>query len=141
MTSSVDAEVVIVGAGPTGLMLANLLGLYGRSVVVLEARSDLIDFPRGVGLDDESFRTIQAAGLVDAVRPHTNPHHIVRLVNGSGSTILVNDPKTQEFGWERKHGFIQPEVDRVLFEGSPDSTRCRCCSVTRSSRSRKTRTS
>lgn len=98
-------------------MLANLLGLYGCSVTVLEARSDLIDFPRGVGLDDESFRTIQTAGLVDAVRPHTNPHHIMRLVNGSGATILVNDPQTDEFGWERKHGFIQPEVDRALYEG------------------------
>lgn len=117
MTASVDSDVVIVGAGPAGLMLANLLGLYGCSVTVLEARSDLIDFPRGVGLDDESFRTIQTAGLVETVRPHTNPHHIMRLVNGSGSTILVNAPKTDEFGWERKHGFIQPEVDRALFEG------------------------
>ena len=117
MTASVDSDVVIVGAGPAGLMLANLLGLYGCSATVLEARSDLIDFPRGVGLDDESFRTIQTAGLVESVRPHTNPHHIMRLVTGSGSTILVNDPKTDEFGWERKHGFIQPEVDRALFEG------------------------
>ncbi|GAA5036150.1 bifunctional 3-(3-hydroxy-phenyl)propionate/3-hydroxycinnamic acid hydroxylase [Microbacterium fluvii] len=112
-----DSDVVIVGAGPAGLMLANLLGGYGRTVTVLEARDDLIDFPRGVGLDDESFRTIQAVGLVDTVRPHTNPHHIMRLVNGAGKVILVNDPKTDEFGWERKHGFIQPEVDRALYEG------------------------
>jgi len=113
----VDCDVVIVGAGPAGLMLANLLGVYGRTVTVLEARDDLIDYPRGVGLDDESFRTIQAVGLVDSVRPHTNPHHIMRLVNGAGKVILVNDPKTDEFGWERKHGFIQPEVDRAMYEG------------------------
>ncbi len=117
MTEALEADVVIVGAGPTGLMLANLLGMYGRSVVVLEARDDLIDYPRGVGLDDESLRTIQTAGLIDAVRPHTSPHHIMRLVNGSGSVILVNDPATDELGWERKHGFIQPEVDRALYEG------------------------
>jgi 3-(3-hydroxy-phenyl)propionate hydroxylase len=113
----VCSDVVIVGAGPVGLMLANILGMYGRSVVVLEALDGLIDYPRGVGLDDESFRTIQTVGLVETVQPHTNPHHIMRLVNGAGKVLLVNDPKTLEFGWERKHGFIQPEVDRALYEG------------------------
>lgn len=117
MNTTHDSDVVIVGAGPVGLMLANILGRYGRSVTVLEALDDLIDYPRGVGLDDESFRTIQAVGLVDAVRPHTNPQHIMRLVNGGGKVMLVNNPQTREFGWERKHGFIQPEVDRALYEG------------------------
>ncbi|WP_459548585.1 bifunctional 3-(3-hydroxy-phenyl)propionate/3-hydroxycinnamic acid hydroxylase MhpA [Nocardia sp. X0981] len=112
-----DSEVVIVGAGPAGLMLANILGMYGRTVTVVEARDRLIDYPRGVGLDDESFRTIQTVGLVEKVRPHTNPHHIMRLVNGAGKVVLVNDPQTDEFGWARKHGFIQPEVDRALYEG------------------------
>ncbi|GAA4472588.1 bifunctional 3-(3-hydroxy-phenyl)propionate/3-hydroxycinnamic acid hydroxylase [Rhodococcus olei] len=117
MNTTEDSDVVIVGAGPVGLMLANILGMYGRSVTVLEALDDLIDYPRGVGLDDESFRTIQTVGLVDAVRPHTNPQHVMRLVNGAGKVILVNNPQTDEFGWERKHGFIQPEVDRALYQG------------------------
>lgn len=117
MNTTYDSDVIVVGAGPAGLMLANILGTYGRSVTVLEALDQLIDYPRGVGLDDESFRTIQAVGLVDAVRPHTNPQHIMRLVNGAGKVVLVNNPQTDEFGWERKHGFIQPEADRALFEG------------------------
>jgi len=98
-------------------MLANILGGYGRQVTVLEAMDGLIDYPRGVGLDDESFRTIQTVGLVESVRPHTAPQHIMRLVNGAGKVVLVNDPQTDEFGWARKHAFIQPEVDRALYEG------------------------
>lgn len=117
MNTTEDSDVVIVGAGPAGLMLANILGMYGCSVTVLEALDDLIDYPRGVGLDDESFRTIQTVGLVDTVRPHTSPQHIMRLVNGAGKVILVNNPQTDEFGWERKHAFIQPEVDRALYDG------------------------
>ncbi|MDO1484614.1 fad-dependent monooxygenase [Rhodococcus rhodochrous] len=117
MTTTHESDVLVVGAGPVGLMLANILGMYGRSVTVLEALDDLIDYPRGVGLDDESFRTIQTVGLVDSVRPHTNPQHIMRLVNGAGKVILVNNPQTRDFGWERKHGFIQPEVDRALYNG------------------------
>ncbi|KQU29421.1 3-(3-hydroxyphenyl)propionate hydroxylase [Rhodococcus sp. Leaf225] len=117
MEPPVDSDVVIIGAGPAGLMLANILGMYGKSVTVLEGLSSLIDYPRGVGLDDESFRTIQTVGLANAVRPHTSPQHIMRLVNGAGKVILVNNPRTEEFGWERKHSFIQPEVDRALYAG------------------------
>ncbi|MFC0582528.1 bifunctional 3-(3-hydroxy-phenyl)propionate/3-hydroxycinnamic acid hydroxylase MhpA [Micrococcoides hystricis] len=112
-----QTEVIIVGAGPVGLMLANLLGKFGRKAMVLETLPSLIDYPRGVGLDDESFRTIQAVGLDGQVLPHTNPQHIMRIVNANGTVMLVNNPQTKEFGWDRKHGFIQPEVDRVLYEG------------------------
>ena len=49
----VDVDVVVVGAGPVGLTLANILGLQGVSTLVVEERDTLIDYPRGVGLDDE----------------------------------------------------------------------------------------
>lgn len=117
MSPTAHSDVIIVGAGPTGLMLANILGMYGHSVTVLESRDKIIDYPRGVGLDDESLRTIQTVGLIDQVRPHTAPQHIMRLVNGKGKTILINNPQTREFGWERKHSFIQPEVDKALYHG------------------------
>ncbi|MGH3583324.1 MAG: FAD-dependent monooxygenase, partial [Mycobacterium sp.] len=55
MTEQVD--VLIVGAGPVGLTLANILGLQGVRTLIVEDRDTLIDYPRGVGLDDESLRT------------------------------------------------------------------------------------
>lgn len=117
MKAADESEILIIGAGPSGLALANILGMYGHSVTVLESRDSLIDYPRGVGLDDESFRTLQTLGLAELVRPHTTPQHIMRLVNGAGRTILENNPQTQEFGWHRKHSFIQPEVDQLLYGG------------------------
>lgn len=112
-----DTEVLIVGAGPVGLMLANLLGLYGRQAVVAEQLPDLIDYPRGVGLDDESLRAVQTVGLTGTVLPHTTPQHIMRLVNGRGKVIMTNEPKADDFGWPRKNGFVQPLVDRALLDG------------------------
>ncbi|MBD0711833.1 3-(3-hydroxyphenyl)propionate hydroxylase [Streptomyces sp. CBMA291] len=106
-----------MGAGPVGLTLANLLGARGHAALVLEARHELIDYPRGVGLDDESIRTLATAGLWERVRPFTVPHHVVRLVNGRGQVLATNDPRTREFGYPRKHGFIQPLVDRELAAG------------------------
>lgn len=115
--TTTDADVIIVGAGPVGLTLANLLGVRGQRALVLEARTELIDYPRGVGLDDESIRTLQTAGLWESVRPYTVPHHVVRFVNGKGQVLATNDPRTDEFGHARKHGFIQPLVDQELAAG------------------------
>ena len=61
------ADVLIVGAGPVGLVLANLLGLHGVRTVVVERNLRLEGEPRAVTLDDESLRTLQGTGLVDEV--------------------------------------------------------------------------
>ncbi|GAB2746322.1 bifunctional 3-(3-hydroxy-phenyl)propionate/3-hydroxycinnamic acid hydroxylase MhpA [Sinomonas soli] len=112
-----DADVVIIGAGPVGLTLANLLGLRGIDVLLLEAGEELIDYPRAVGIDDEAMRVMQCIGLVEKVLPHTVPDQRIRLVNGRGTVIGIIDPATRVFGWPRRNGFVQPLVDRVLLEG------------------------
>jgi 3-(3-hydroxy-phenyl)propionate hydroxylase len=112
-----DTDVLILGAGPVGLTLANLLGGYGISTLVADAGEKLIDYPRGVGLDDESLRTFQTAGVVDQVLPHTTPQHIMRMVNGKGQVLANVAPGAQDFGWSRRNGFIQPLVDAELLEG------------------------
>lgn len=50
MDTTLDSEVVIVGAGPTGLMLANILGMYGRTVTVLEAQARHVPDPARLNL-------------------------------------------------------------------------------------------
>jgi 2-polyprenyl-6-methoxyphenol hydroxylase-like FAD-dependent oxidoreductase len=67
MQSDTIYEVVIVGAGPTGLTLANILGLAGIQVLVIERNEATVRAPRAVSIDDESLRTMQAIGLVEEV--------------------------------------------------------------------------
>lgn len=110
-------DVVVVGAGPVGLMTANLLGGYGVRVLVVDERPALIDYPRGVGLDDESLRTFQSAGLVDEVLPHVLPNQRLVFVNGSRKVLAEMAPRIDEYGWPRRNGFVQPLADQVLLAG------------------------
>ena len=47
--------------------IANYLSKQGVQVTVVEQLDSLIDYPRAIGIDDESLRTIQSLGLVDQV--------------------------------------------------------------------------
>jgi 3-(3-hydroxy-phenyl)propionate hydroxylase len=110
-------DVAIVGAGPVGLTLANFLGCYGLSALVIERNDTLIDYPRGVGMDDECLRAFQAIGLVERVREHTTPDQWLRFLTAKGRCFASVEPRTREFGWPRRSAFIQPLVDQVLLEG------------------------
>ena len=69
--------VVIVGAGPTGLVLANILGVERVDTLLLERNERTVSEPRAVSIDDESLRTIQGVGLLDAA--------LADIVQGYGS--------------------------------------------------------
>lgn len=115
MTKEVD--VVVVGAGPVGLTLANILGLQGVRTLVVDERASLIDYPRGVGLDDEALRTFQAIGLVAAILPHTVPNQILRFVDAKRRVLAEMAPAEAQFGWPKRNGFVQPLVDAELLKG------------------------
>ena len=115
MTKAVD--VVIVGAGPVGLTLANILGLHGVRTLVVDERPSLIDYPRGVGLDDEALRTFQSIGLVEAVLPHTVPNQILRFFDAKRRLLAEMAPPDARFGWPKRNGFVQPMVDAELLVG------------------------
>ncbi|GAA2373142.1 bifunctional 3-(3-hydroxy-phenyl)propionate/3-hydroxycinnamic acid hydroxylase [Dactylosporangium salmoneum] len=110
-------DVVVVGAGPVGLTLANILGARGIDVLVVDEREALIDYPRGVGIDDESLRTFQSIGLVTQVQRHTIPNQILRFVNGKGRLLAEIAPSGNDFGWPKRNGFVQPLVDAELLTG------------------------
>src|SRR5215469_10265442 len=110
-------SVVVVGAGPTGLTVANVLGLAGLDVLVVERNATTVQEPRAVSIDDESLRTMQAIGLIDRVLPD--------LVLGYGSHYFTRHgrcftkvlPQTREFGYPRRSAFRQPLLEAQLRAG------------------------
>jgi 2-polyprenyl-6-methoxyphenol hydroxylase-like FAD-dependent oxidoreductase len=64
----VTADVVIVGGGPTGLMLAAELRLGGADPVVLERLPEISQIPKGNGLVGQIVPTLEYRGLTERFR-------------------------------------------------------------------------
>ena len=62
--TAVDTDVVIVGAGPTGLMLAGELALGGARVIVVEKLTEPTMQSRGLGFTARTMETFDQRGLL-----------------------------------------------------------------------------
>ena len=113
----IDADVVIVGAGPCGLTTANLLGLSGVSVIVLEKNESTVREPRAVSIDDESLRTMQAVGLVSDVTSRAMLDYGSLYVGATGKSFAFVHPTTREFGYPRRNAFHQTVLEDQLRRG------------------------
>ncbi|MGW7433209.1 FAD-dependent monooxygenase [Streptomyces sp. NPDC054861] len=61
----IDADVIIVGAGPTGLMLACELRLAGVRPLVLERQTQPLEIPKANGLGGQILDLLHYRGLLD----------------------------------------------------------------------------
>jgi 3-(3-hydroxy-phenyl)propionate hydroxylase len=114
-----EANVVIVGCGPAGAMLANLLGLQGISTLVLEREAAIYNLPRAVHFDDEVMRLLQTVELAETMQPliHISPG--MKFVDDTGRLLLdwARPPERGPQGWYASYRFHQPEFERVLRDG------------------------
>ncbi|WP_265304763.1 bifunctional 3-(3-hydroxy-phenyl)propionate/3-hydroxycinnamic acid hydroxylase [Verminephrobacter eiseniae] len=109
--------VVIVGAGPTGLMLANLLGQQGVRTLVIERNRSTVAESRAVTIDDESLRTVQASGLMGQVLPQVVLGYGVRYYSWRGKEFARIEPQGQEYGFPKRNAFRQPLLLEQLRAG------------------------
>ncbi len=109
--------VAIVGAGPVGLMAANLLGTYGVRCLLIERNGATMDIPRAIALDDEGARTLQAAGLDRDFMAGTVPAGGARYYDHQGRAFAEVGAPAPEFGFPRRNYFFQPELERALAQG------------------------
>ena len=109
-------DVVIVGFGPTGGTLANLLALHGFSILVLEKEKSFYPLPRAVHFDDEVMRVFETIGITNTFLKHTIINKGTKFVDKKNRVIL-DWPRPREItenGWYPSYRFNQPDLEREL---------------------------
>ncbi|OUR80776.1 3-(3-hydroxyphenyl)propionate hydroxylase [Alphaproteobacteria bacterium 46_93_T64] len=111
-----DYDVIIVGLGPVGATLANLLGKCGVRTLVLEKEARAYHLPRAVHFDDEVMRIFQSIGVADAIAEVVRVNVGMRFINKDGA-LLMDWPRPQEIGpngWYASYRFHQPDIEEIL---------------------------
>ncbi|WP_067671952.1 bifunctional 3-(3-hydroxy-phenyl)propionate/3-hydroxycinnamic acid hydroxylase MhpA [Nocardia miyunensis] len=109
-----DYDVVVVGLGPTGLTLANLLGRRGVSVLVLEREPECYGRARAVYTDDECMRIFQNAGVADELAADMNVDSSVQWVRGDGRVVIQFHQTDRPQGWPVVNFLYQPYLEGAL---------------------------
>ena len=117
MSLPTRTSVLIVGAGPVGLTLANLLGSEGVATVLVERNPGCVPEPRAVALDGESLRTLQAVGLADTVLGNIRQGFVADYINGDGVQLFTTDLTARPYGFCLQNTFDQPTLERQLLGG------------------------
>jgi 3-(3-hydroxy-phenyl)propionate hydroxylase len=112
-------DVAIVGYGPVGAVLANLLGQRGLRVLVVERETSVYHLPRAAHFDGEIMRVFQAIGLAEAVLPSTSLISAYEFVNADRDVLLHFDGTDghDSSGWMADYFFYQPDLEMALRAG------------------------
>src|SRR5579875_3115747 len=106
---SSEHEVIVVGGGPTGMMLAAELRLAGVDVMVVERRMDrTVDGSRARGINARTLEVLDQRGIVDRFLAHGQTHQGHSL---AGVSLDLSDfPSRHPYGL----ALVQQQFERIL---------------------------
>jgi 3-(3-hydroxy-phenyl)propionate hydroxylase len=111
-----DYDVAIVGMGPVGATLANLLALRNLHVLVLDREPDIYALPRAVQFDGECMRVFQTIGIAEEMLPDLLTVPGMRFVDSAGNIIVdwSRPAGLGPHGWAASYRFHQPNLESTL---------------------------
>ncbi|WP_410631630.1 bifunctional 3-(3-hydroxy-phenyl)propionate/3-hydroxycinnamic acid hydroxylase [Amycolatopsis sp. cmx-4-83] len=108
-------DVIIVGYGPAGMVLAPLLAQRGHRVAVLERYAGLYNLPRAATFDDETMRIFQKIGIADVVAAGTTPRLVYDWCNAEGRVLARHTFAERGLsGWPEFSMMYQPWLEDQL---------------------------
>lgn len=116
---SAHHDAVVVGCGPVGAFVANLLGRAGMRTLVLDRDPAPYALPRAVHLDHEMVRLLADIGLWAPLRDRmlAADGHLHIGADGGVIRYLSAVGQPRPFGHANDYFFYQPELESVLRQG------------------------
>lgn len=107
-------DVIVIGCGPTGAVLALLLARQGLHITVIE-RDDVFAVPRATHVDEETLRNFQLTGLIDELLPYTQPFGTMQVIK-NGKVLLQEEiiQPQAEHGYKGSRFFDQPAFEHIM---------------------------
>ena len=109
-------DVIVIGLGPVGITLANLLSSHGLRVLAIDAATDIYDKPRAIGIDHEAMRVFQQIGVADAVADAVDIYRPSEYRTAEGEVVrrFESQSPPYELSWAPYLTFLQPNLERAL---------------------------
>jgi 3-(3-hydroxy-phenyl)propionate hydroxylase len=121
------ADVVVIGAGPVGLTMANLLAQRDMRVLLVERSSDISDEPRAISITDESLRVMDDIGILDALKPEMLMNTGARYYGRKEQLLAEVRPRRSMLGHPGKSQFDQPVLARLLLDAARANANITLC--------------
>ncbi|MGB1161316.1 MAG: bifunctional 3-(3-hydroxy-phenyl)propionate/3-hydroxycinnamic acid hydroxylase [Alphaproteobacteria bacterium] len=109
-------DVAVIGYGPTGATLGNLLAAQGVSVLVIDREAEMYPLPRAVHFDDEVMRVFQTVGIAEDLQEKVYINPGMKFVD-EDQNLLLDWPRPQEItvhGWNASYRLHQPDLETLL---------------------------
>ena len=117
MNIATTHDVVIVGLGPTGLVLAHCLGQRGHQVLVLEREPQFYGNARAVYTDGECMRIFQSFGMAERLAADMLQDAPVQMLLPDGQVLFQLKNTHRPHGWPANNFFYQPLLETALADG------------------------
>lgn len=112
-----DADVAILGYGPSGVVAANVLGKRGIKTIAIERFKDIYARARAVTVNDWTMRIIQDMGLADKQLAVMDGMHSLRWLDYQGNQLTWMPFVPSIYGFDTAYCLYQPEMEKVLRAG------------------------
>jgi 3-(3-hydroxy-phenyl)propionate hydroxylase len=114
-TAHFDADVAIIGYGPSGLAAALCLGHYGIRTIALERDRAIYPRARAVTVNDWTMRCFQSLGLDEELARTMDPTVALRWITHEGHQITRMDFPPSRLGRHpTSYAIYQPAMEEVL---------------------------
>lgn len=107
-------DVLICGAGPCGVAMANMLGIYGITALLVDREADILMLPRAVGMCDEGSRILDSAGIFAAEQIDMHDISKIFFDNKNSESVFHFDTERTINGYPMQRTFHQPALERSL---------------------------